>query len=135
MGRVTEEEKIERIARQLCIAAGKNPDARIRLGAPLSFAAGECTVIRPLIVPEWKQYCREARRLAMSDAEDVDPGTRQAWRDGKSLVQQALQSVCTASVAFARRPTRMPFAPRLRAFCCAVEIGAAARVNEVGGFL
>jgi hypothetical protein len=72
---VTDEEKIEKIARELCRAAGQDPDTKVRLGQPLSFAAGDCTIVKPLIVPAWKAYSREARRLSMSDAEHAEPST------------------------------------------------------------
>jgi hypothetical protein len=72
----TDEEKLEKVARELCLAGGKNPDAMVRLGEPLSYAAGECTIVKPLFVPAWKTYSREARRLAMSDAEHAESSVR-----------------------------------------------------------
>jgi hypothetical protein len=130
---VSDEEKIERVARQLCIAAGKNPDARIRLGQPLAFAAGECTVIRPLIVPTWKQYCREARRLAMSDAEhaELSPETTSV-RKASSRLNRALRSARAISMRLRHRSGRVRFAQRLNGLCAAVESGALARAKEIG---
>lgn len=130
---MSDEEKIENVARQLCIAAGKNPDARIRLGQPLAFAAGECTVIRPLIVPTWKQYCREARRLAMADAEHADC-LQQTTSIGErsSRLNRALHSARAISMRLRRGSARLRFAQRLNGLCAAVESGALARANEIG---
>ncbi len=130
---MSEEEKIEKVARQLCIAAGKNPDARVRLGQPLAFAAGECTVLRPLIIPAWKQYCREARRLAMSDAEHADFG-HQTTSIGKrsSRLNRALRSARAMSMRLRQGSSHVRFAQRLNGLCAAVESGALARANEIG---
>jgi hypothetical protein len=69
---VRDDESVEEVARELCRATGQNPDAMIRLGQPISSVVGQCTIVKPLIVPAWKAYCREARRLAMADAEHAN---------------------------------------------------------------
>ena len=86
---MTDEEKLQKIARELCCAAGKDPDAKVQLGQPLSFRAGECTGLKPLIVPAWKAYSREARWLAMSDAEHAEVGKASATSSGISPVRRS----------------------------------------------
>lgn len=80
-----DEARLEKVARELCQAAGKDPDAKMRLGEPIAFAQGDCTIVKPLIVPAWKAYCREAQRLAMSDDEHAEAGEEQ--RAGKRRVR------------------------------------------------
>jgi hypothetical protein len=111
---VTDEEKLEEIARQLCRAAGQNPDAKIRLGEPLSFTAGECTIVKPLIVPAWKAYSREARRLAMSDSEHAGSSARARIPRRKPIVR-LLCSPRMLGVVLRRRLRPLQLATRLPA--------------------
>jgi hypothetical protein len=60
---MSDEAKIEQIARHLCCAAGKNPDKTVRFGAPLTFNVEGCRVIRVLMLPAWREHMREARRI------------------------------------------------------------------------
>jgi hypothetical protein len=55
--------KVEEIARELCRAAGKNPDRTVRFGTPLSLNVDGCQVIRVLMLPAWREHMREARRM------------------------------------------------------------------------
>jgi hypothetical protein len=112
---VTDEEKLEQIARELCRAAGKDPDAKIRLGEPLSFAVGECTVVKPLIVPAWKAYSREARRLAMSDAEHAERSARARKPRRKLAIVRLLCSPRMLAIVLRRRSRRLQIAARWRA--------------------
>jgi hypothetical protein len=111
---VTDEEKLEEIARQLCQAAGQNPDTKIRLGDPLSFAVGECTIVKPLIVPAWKAYSREARRLAMSDAEHADRGVRARGPRRQPTIVRLLCSPRMLAIVLRRRLRCLQMAARLR---------------------
>jgi hypothetical protein len=104
----TDEEKLEKVARELCLAGGKNPDAMVRLGEPLSYAAGECTIVKPLFVPAWKTYSREARRLAMSDAEHAESSVRGRKPRRKPIVRLLCSPRMLAVVLRRRfRPLRM----------------------------
>jgi hypothetical protein len=60
---MSDEAKIEQIARHLCRAAGKNPDKTIRFGTPLTLNVDGCHVIRVLMLPAWREHMREARRM------------------------------------------------------------------------
>src|SRR6059058_2821841 len=101
------------MARELCRAAGKDPDAKIRLGTPLSFPVGECTVVKPLIVPAWKAYCREARRLSMSDAEHAEACTRKDGFSAKRRIRRLRASPRMLRILLRRRFTRLQLAARL----------------------
>jgi hypothetical protein len=109
------EERVEEVARELCRAAGKHPDARIRLGEPVSFAAGECTIVKPLFVPGWKAYAREARRLAMADAEHAEAveesGSAGTRPGGFGQIRRSLRIL---RVVMRRRSRRIKLATRLR---------------------
>jgi hypothetical protein len=110
---VTDEEKLEKVARELCCAAGKDPDARIRLGTPVSFPAGECTVVKPLIVPAWKAYCREARRLSMSDAEHAEASAGPHKSRAKRRIRRLRASMRMLRIVLRRRLSRLQLAARL----------------------
>lgn len=128
---MSDQEKLESIARELCRAAGKNPDAKMRLGTPMSFAAGECTVIKPLIVPAWKTYCREARRLAMSNAEHAEVSEQDHGPCGHNLVLRVgRRSARRLRIKLYRRWRRLHIAPRLRALCATIDAGASMRARE-----
>jgi hypothetical protein len=60
---MTEEAKAEKTARQLCLAAGKNPDKTIRFAMPLTLDGNGCNIIRVLMLPAWREHMREARRM------------------------------------------------------------------------
>ena len=60
---MSDEPKIETIARQLCQAAGKDPDRTVRFGAPLTLNLDGCQVIRIVMLPAWREHMREARRM------------------------------------------------------------------------
>ena len=60
---MTQEANIEKIARQLCLAAGKNPDKTVRFGTPLTLDVAGCKVTRVLMLPAWREHMREARRM------------------------------------------------------------------------
>ncbi|MBV8849087.1 MAG: hypothetical protein JOZ16_05825 [Methylobacteriaceae bacterium] len=126
---VTDEEKLEKVARELCCAAGEDPDATIRLGQPLSFAAGECTVVKPLFVPAWRQYSREARRLAMSDVEHAEYGVSDA---GLKRFRRMRRSARIITIKLRRRAKRLWLAAGLRALCGTIQNGATARITETG---
>jgi len=123
---VTDKEKVEEIARHLCRAAGQNPDAKIRLGEPLSFAAGDCTIVKPLIVPAWKAYSREARRLAMSDAEHAESRAR-ARKPRRKPIVRLLCSPRILAVVLRRRLRPLQIATRLRALRVGGRRGLSAR--------
>ena len=129
---MSEDERIEKIARELCRAAGQEPDARIRLGQPLSFPVGECTIVRPLIVPAWKTYCREARRLSMSDAEHAEnEGNQRKLRPARAApLQRVVRAARMMSIKLRRRARHFHLAPRLRGLCIAIEQGASVRLDE-----
>jgi hypothetical protein len=55
--------KMEQIARQLCLAAGRNPDKTVRFGMPLTLNVEGCQVIRVVMLPAWREHMREARRM------------------------------------------------------------------------
>jgi hypothetical protein len=111
----TDEEKLEKVARELCLAVGKNPDAMVRLGEPLSYAAGECTIVKPLFVPAWKTYSREARRLAMSDAEHADCANG-AYKSARNhILLRLLWSPRAAAIVLRRRARRLQSFVRVRA--------------------
>jgi hypothetical protein len=123
---VTDEEKLERIARELCSAAGQDPDARVRLGPPLAFAAGECTIVKPLIVPAWKAYCREARRLSMSDAEHAEGGTEPRKLRRRRRVARLRASPRLLRIVLRRRLRRVQLIARLSALHLAARQGISA---------
>jgi hypothetical protein len=119
---VTDEEKIEKIARELCHAAGKDPDAKIRLGTPMSFPVGECTIVKPLIVPTWKAYWREARRLSMSDAEHAEHGvarTDGGGFSGRRRIRRLRASARMLRRVLRRRLARLQLVARLPALYAA----------------
>jgi hypothetical protein len=60
---MTEAGNIEKIARQLCQAAGKHPDRTVRIGPPLSLNVNGCQVIRVVMLPAWREHMREAQRM------------------------------------------------------------------------
>jgi hypothetical protein len=144
---VTDEEKIEKIARELCRAAGQDPDAKVRLGQPLSFAAGDCTIVKPLIVPAWKAYSREARRLSMSDAEHAEPTPRRNSRRKRGIVRWRA-SARMLQIVLRRRLKRLQLTASLKEFCLAagegirswryksrVTISSFGRVHPSGAFV
>jgi hypothetical protein len=120
---VTDEEKIEKMARELCRAAGQDPDAKVRLGQPLSFAAGDCTVVKPLIVPAWKAYSREARRLSMSDAEHAEPSTPRRNSRRKRRIVRWRASARMLQIVLRRRLRRLQLTASLREFHRAAQEG------------
>jgi hypothetical protein len=124
---VKDEEKLENIARELCRAAGQDPDAKIRLGEPLSFAIGECTIVKPLIVPAWKAYSREARRLSMSDAEHAEAGGKQ-----RPAARGRRGPARTLRIMTRRWSRRLRLAQRLKTFCADLRGGAAAWARRPG---
>jgi hypothetical protein len=145
---VTDEEKIEKMARELCRAAGQDPDAKVRLGQPLSFAAGDCTVVKPLIVPAWKAYSREARRLSMSDAEHAEPSTPRRNSRRKRRIVRWRASARMLQIVLRRRLRRLQLTASLREFHRAaqegvrnwryksrVTISSLVSVHRPGGFL
>jgi hypothetical protein len=113
---VTDEEKIEKIARELCRAAGQDPDAKVRLGQPLSFAAGDCTIVKPLIVSAWKAYSREARRLSMSDAEHAEPSRRTRNSGRKRRIVRWRASARMLRIVLRRRLRRLQLTASLKEF-------------------
>jgi hypothetical protein len=133
---VTDEERLENMARELCRAAGQNPDAKIRMGQPMSFTVGDCTIVKPLIVPAWKAYRREARRLSMSDAEHTDVKEQShGARSRHSALRQGRRSARRLWIKLSRRGRRVRVAPRLRALCIAIKAGASARASEVSAYI
>jgi hypothetical protein len=120
---VTDEEKIEKIARELCRAAGQDPDAKVRLGQPLSFAAGDCTIVKPLIVSAWKAYSREARRLSMSDAEHAEPSTPRRNSRRKRRIVRWRASARMLQIVLRRRLKRLQLTASLREFHRAAKEG------------
>jgi hypothetical protein len=57
--------QVEKIARQLCTAAGEDPNRVLRFVAELSPASEhELNVTRHVFIPAWKLCVREATRLA-----------------------------------------------------------------------
>jgi hypothetical protein len=58
-----EDGQVERIARQLCRAVGKDPDRTVRFGTPLTLTVGDCQVIRVVMLPAWREHMREAQRM------------------------------------------------------------------------
>jgi hypothetical protein len=60
---MSDERKIETIARELCRAAGKDPDRTVRFGAPLTLNLDGCRVIRVVMLPAWREHMREAGRM------------------------------------------------------------------------
>ena len=60
---MADEGKIETIARELCRAAGKNPDKTVRFGAPLMLDVDGCNVTRVVMLPAWREHMREACRM------------------------------------------------------------------------
>jgi hypothetical protein len=124
---VTDEERLEKIARELCRAAGQDPDIKIRMGQPLSFTVGDCTVLKPLIVPAWKAYSREARRLSMSDAEHAETGEKQP-----PATRGRRRSARMLWVAVRRRSRPLRLAQRLKAFCAGLRSGATAWARRPG---
>jgi hypothetical protein len=133
---VTDEEKLERVARELCQAAGENPDAKIRMGQPLSFTVGNCTVVKPLILPAWKAYSREARRLSMSDAEHGDARKEESQACGEPLpaLRQVDRSGHVLGILLRRRLHRLRSASRLMGLCLAIQTGAVARAGDIRAF-
>jgi hypothetical protein len=113
---VTNAENVEKIARELCLAAGKNPDATMRLGEPLSFAVGECIIVKPLIVPAWKTFSREARRLSMSDAEHAEAcrETRNLPRRRGMALNRMGRSLRKWRIVLRRRLRRLQVAASLK---------------------
>jgi len=118
---VRDEERLENIARELCRAAGQDPDIKIRMGQPLSFTVGDCTIVKPLIVPAWKAYSREARRLSMSDAEHAETAEAQL-----ALRRRRRRSARRLWIVMRRRSRRLRVAERLKAFCAGLRSGASA---------
>jgi hypothetical protein len=55
--------KVEEIARELCRAAGNNPDRTVRFGTLLRLNVSGCEVIRVVMLPAWREHMREARRM------------------------------------------------------------------------
>jgi hypothetical protein len=132
---VTDEERLENVARELCRAAGQNPDAKIRMGQPMSFTIGDCTIVKPLIAPAWKAYCREARRLSMSYAEHADVKEQsRGTRRRHSALRQGRRSAWRLWIKLHRRSRGLRVAPRLRALCVAIKAGASARASEVSAY-
>jgi hypothetical protein len=112
---VTEEEKLERVARELCRAAGQDPDAKIRMGEPVSITVGDCTILKPLFVPAWKAHCREARRLAMSDAEHAEARAESREVARRPALTRLLRAARFASILTRRRLRRRRFVVRVNA--------------------
>lgn len=81
---------------------------------PLALAAGECTILKPLIVPAWKAYSREARRLAMSDAEHAESSAR-ARKPRRKLVVRLLCRPRMLAIVLRHRLRPRQVATRLRA--------------------
>ena len=71
---MTDAARVQEIARELCRAAGKNPDKTVRFGTPLKMNVDGCQVIRIVMLPAWREHMREARRM-LGDV-DVLPGPR-----------------------------------------------------------
>lgn len=122
-----DEERLEKIARELCRAAGQDPDAKIRMGQPLSFTVGNCTVVKPLVVPAWKAYSREARRLSMSDAEHAEAGGKQ-----RPAARGRRHPAHMLRIMMRRWSRRLRLAQRLKAVCVDLRSGAAAWVRRRG---
>jgi hypothetical protein len=61
---MTDEGRVKKIARQLCRAAGKDPDKTVRIGAPFTLNVGGCHVIKVLMLPAWREHTRDARRMS-----------------------------------------------------------------------
>jgi hypothetical protein len=57
------DKKVEQIARQLCRAAGKDPDRTVRIGAPFTTQVDGCEIVRVLMLPAWREHVREAQRM------------------------------------------------------------------------
>lgn len=57
-----DESRVERVARALCQADGKDPDA-LSLGKMVSERPGSAFVRRQETFPSWKNYEEEARRF------------------------------------------------------------------------
>ena len=135
---LTNEEKLEKVARELCLAAGKSPDEMVRLGEPLSFAAGDCMIVKPLFLPAWKTYSREARRLAMSDAEHAEHGAANDQSEGARKRRPAFRDRRSATrrirIKLYRRLRRMRFGSRLRGLWRSIEAAALARNANVGRY-
>jgi len=110
MPHVTDGEKLESMARELCRAAGKDPDAKICLGTPVSFPVGDCTIVKPLIVPTWKAYCREARRLSMSDAEHAEASAGPHKSRRKRRIRRLRASMRMLRIVLRRRLARSQLA-------------------------
>jgi hypothetical protein len=54
---MADEGKIETIARELCRAAGKNPDKTVRFGTPLTLDVEGCQVTRVVMLPPGASTC------------------------------------------------------------------------------
>jgi hypothetical protein len=52
------------IARQLCRAAGKEPDKTVRFGTRLTLDVDGCKVTGVVMLPAWREHMREARGMA-----------------------------------------------------------------------
>jgi hypothetical protein len=124
---VTDEEKLEKTARELCRAAGQDPDARVRLGQPLSFTVGDCTIVKPLIVPAWKAYSREARRLSMSDAEHAGAEEKQ-----RPAAHGRRHSARAVRIVMRRGARRLRLAQQLKTLCAAIRSSMSAWTRRHG---
>jgi hypothetical protein len=126
---VTDEERLEKVARELCRAAGENPDAKIRMGQPISFTVGDCTILKPLIVPAWKAYSREARRLSMADTEHMVVGQEEGdegTREHSSALHRAHRPARMVRIVMRRRWRRLRLTRRLAALSTVLQRGPSA---------
>ncbi len=58
---MSDEDRIARVARALCVADGRDPDEVVHLGTDEVEASGT-TYSRDVLVPAWTTYVSEARR-------------------------------------------------------------------------
>ena len=59
---MSDEDRIARVARALCVADGHDPDEAVHLGTDDVEVAGDI-YSRDVLVPAWTTYASEARRM------------------------------------------------------------------------
>ena len=60
---MSDEERIARVARALCVADGNDPDAMIEVGGEVTGMGEDVEWHREAMVPAWTSYAGEARRF------------------------------------------------------------------------
>ena len=64
---MSDEDRIARVARALCVADGGDPEEVIHLGTDKVEVGGQ-TYTRDVLVPAWATYVSEARRTVVARA-------------------------------------------------------------------